>query len=166
MHLAPEPGTCYASIALPPCRICSGLELFGRTTSIGSHARASKTCAPQTRPRAKPVASVPPGGRGLVAAPSSSLVEASTGSCTPPSEDTRSHARQLSAGAKFAWIHKCSVQIASDVPTSCLKKIQQCAVVCLREDEPDIAAIKASFAENCPALADCCAANLSASFDE
>ncbi|EJD47074.1 hypothetical protein AURDEDRAFT_184028 [Auricularia subglabra TFB-10046 SS5] len=67
----------------------------------------------------------------------------------------------LSADKQSACIHKCSVQVASDVTTSCVQKTQQSAAVCLCKDEPQAAEMKACFAENCPALADRCAAIIS-----
>ncbi|EJD45246.1 hypothetical protein AURDEDRAFT_165796 [Auricularia subglabra TFB-10046 SS5] len=81
------------------------------------------------------------------------------GCSSPPSMIRTSHALRLSAGTQSACFHTCAVQVASDVTTSCIQTLQQCAVLCLREDEPDVAAINVSFAENCPALADHCGAS-------
>ncbi|EJD35097.1 hypothetical protein AURDEDRAFT_175821, partial [Auricularia subglabra TFB-10046 SS5] len=62
----------------------------------------------------------------------------------------------LSADKQSACIHKCSVQVASDVTTSCVQTTQQSAAVCLCADEVEEAEMKACFAENCPALAGRC----------
>ncbi|EJD35431.1 hypothetical protein AURDEDRAFT_175524 [Auricularia subglabra TFB-10046 SS5] len=53
-----------------------------------------------------------------------------------------SHARRLSVGTQSACIRRCSVQVATDVTTSCLQKTQQSAAVGLREDEPDVAGLR------------------------
>ncbi|EJD45846.1 hypothetical protein AURDEDRAFT_164906 [Auricularia subglabra TFB-10046 SS5] len=64
----------------------------------------------------------------------------------------------LSADNQNACIHKCSVQTASNLTTACVQKTQQAAAACLCTDEPEEAAMKACFAENCPALTDRCGA--------
>ncbi|EJD45856.1 hypothetical protein AURDEDRAFT_164913 [Auricularia subglabra TFB-10046 SS5] len=64
----------------------------------------------------------------------------------------------LSADKQNACIHTCSVQTASNLTTACVQKTQKSAATCLCTDELEEAAMKACFAENCPALTDRCAA--------
>ncbi|EJD35099.1 hypothetical protein AURDEDRAFT_175823 [Auricularia subglabra TFB-10046 SS5] len=67
----------------------------------------------------------------------------------------------IPAAAQNACAHRCSVQSAFDVTTSCVFFQNKTAAECLCTDPPELVDIQACYKEHCPALQGQCLAVIS-----